>query len=60
LADDLLLYLQAAEYDIILGHSLGGLVVLSLLKYLPKITLTSVVLINPCEQAVEARVRVSN
>ncbi|KAG1753767.1 Alpha/Beta hydrolase protein [Suillus paluster] len=46
LADDLLPYLQAAEYDIVLGHSLGGLVVLSLLKYLPKAKPTSVVIID--------------
>ncbi|KAG2074461.1 alpha/beta-hydrolase [Suillus decipiens] len=46
LADDLLPYLQAAEYDIIMGHSMGGSVVLSFLKYLPKTRPTSVVLID--------------
>ncbi|KAG1753768.1 Alpha/Beta hydrolase protein [Suillus paluster] len=46
LADDLLPYLEAAEYDIVIGHSMGGLVVLSLLKYLPKAKPTSVVLID--------------
>ena len=64
LADDLLPYLQAAEYDIVLGHSVGGLVVLSLLKYLPKTKPTSVVLIDSsveltAEQMVEARVKFS-
>jgi pimeloyl-ACP methyl ester carboxylesterase len=61
LADDLLPYLQAAEYDIVIGHSLGALVVLSLLKYLPKTKPTSVVLIDPAveisaEQMVDWRV----
>jgi pimeloyl-ACP methyl ester carboxylesterase len=65
LADDLLPYLQAAEYDIIIGHSLGAHVVLSLLKYLPKIKPTSVVLIDPAveitaEQMVGWRARLSN
>ncbi|KAG2357629.1 Alpha/Beta hydrolase protein [Suillus spraguei] len=46
LADDLLPYLQATEYDIVIGHSMGGLVVLSLLKYLPKTRPTSVVIID--------------
>ncbi|KAG2074489.1 hypothetical protein BDR04DRAFT_1093235 [Suillus decipiens] len=46
LADDLLPYLQAAEYDIVIGHSMGGLVVLSLLKYLPKTRPISVVIID--------------
>ncbi|KAG2156170.1 Alpha/Beta hydrolase protein [Suillus clintonianus] len=46
LANDLLPYLQAAEYDIVIGHSMGGLVVLSLLKYLPKTRPTSVVLVD--------------
>lgn len=64
LADDLLPYLQAAEYDIVIGHSVGALVVLSLLKYLPKTKPTSVVLIDPsleitAEQMVNARVRFS-
>ncbi|KAG2158936.1 Alpha/Beta hydrolase protein [Suillus bovinus] len=65
LADDLLPYLQAAEYDIIIGHSLGALVVLSLLKYLPESKPTSVVLIDPsleitAEQMVDCRARLSN
>ncbi|KAG1797439.1 Alpha/Beta hydrolase protein [Suillus plorans] len=46
LADDLLPYLQAAEYDIVIGHSMGGAVVLSLLKYLPRTRPTSVVLVD--------------
>jgi pimeloyl-ACP methyl ester carboxylesterase len=46
LADDLLPYLQAAEYDIVIGHSMGGPVVLALLKYLPKTRPTSVVIID--------------
>ncbi|KAG2152883.1 Alpha/Beta hydrolase protein [Suillus clintonianus] len=61
LADDLLPYLQAAEYDIVIGHSMGALAVLSLLKYLPKTRPTSVVLIDPsvevtAEQMVDRRV----
>ncbi|KIK44457.1 hypothetical protein CY34DRAFT_802655 [Suillus luteus UH-Slu-Lm8-n1] len=65
LADDLLPYLEAAEYDIVIGHSLGAHVVLSLLKYLPKTKPTSVVLIDPAveitaEQMVGWRARLSN
>ncbi|KAG1780282.1 Alpha/Beta hydrolase protein [Suillus placidus] len=65
LADDLLPYLQAAEYDIVIGHSLGAHVVLSLLKYLPKTKPTSVVLIDPsveitAEQMVDFRAKLSN
>jgi pimeloyl-ACP methyl ester carboxylesterase len=65
LADDLLPYLEAAEYDIIIGHSMGGLVVLSLLKYLPKTKPTSVVLVDSsvettAEEMVERRVRFSS
>jgi len=62
LADDLLPYFEDTEYDIIIGHSMGGLVVLSLLKYLPKDRPVSVVLIDStlemtAEQKVERRVR---
>ncbi|KAG2370085.1 hypothetical protein BDR07DRAFT_1266333 [Suillus spraguei] len=65
LADDLLPYLQAAEYDIVIGHSMGALVVLSLFKYLPKTKPTSIVLIDPtleltAEQAVDGRARFSS
>jgi pimeloyl-ACP methyl ester carboxylesterase len=65
LADDLLHYLQAAEYDIIIGHSMGGAVVLSLLKYLPKTRPTSVVLIDTsvaltADQIAARRARASN
>ncbi|KAG2339856.1 alpha/beta-hydrolase [Suillus weaverae] len=65
LADDLLPYLQAAEYDIVIGHSMGAHVVLSLLKYLPKTKPTSVVLIDPsveitAEQMVDFRAKLSN
>ncbi|KAG2347236.1 alpha/beta-hydrolase [Suillus weaverae] len=64
LADDLLPYLQTAEYDIVIGHSMGGLVVLSLLKYLPKTKPTSVVLIDTAleitaEEMVDWRVKFS-
>ncbi|KAG1741662.1 Alpha/Beta hydrolase protein [Suillus lakei] len=63
LADDLLPYLQAAEYDIIIGHSMGGLVVLSLLKHLPKTRPTSVILVDSsveltAEQMADRRVKV--
>jgi pimeloyl-ACP methyl ester carboxylesterase len=65
LADDLLPYFQAAEYDIVIGHSMGALVVLSLLKYLPKTKPTSVVLIDSsmeltAEQIVDGRVMFSS
>jgi pimeloyl-ACP methyl ester carboxylesterase len=65
LADDLLPYLQAAEYDIVMGHSMGGAVVLSLLKYLPKTRPTSVVLIDTsveltAEQIVARKARASD
>jgi pimeloyl-ACP methyl ester carboxylesterase len=65
LADDLLPYFEAAEYDIVIGHSVGGLVVLSLLKYLPKTKPTSVVVIDAAvelsaEEMVERRVRFSS
>ncbi|KAG2043131.1 Alpha/Beta hydrolase protein [Suillus americanus] len=65
LADELLPYFQAAEYDIVIGHSMGALVVLSLLKYLPKTKPTSVVLIDPsmeltAEQMMDAKIRFSN
>ncbi|KAG2139142.1 Alpha/Beta hydrolase protein [Suillus bovinus] len=65
LADDLLPYLQAAEYDIVIGHSMGGEVVLSLLKYLSKTRPISVVLIDSsvevtAEQMAVRRVKVSN
>ncbi|KAG0702365.1 Alpha/Beta hydrolase protein [Suillus ampliporus] len=56
LADDLLPYLQAAEYDIVIGHSVGALVVLSLLKYLPKAKPASVVLIDPSLELTEEQV----
>ncbi|KAG2058948.1 alpha/beta-hydrolase [Suillus hirtellus] len=65
LADDLLPYLQAAEYDIVIGHSMGALVVLSLFKYLPKTKPTSVVLIDPsleiaAERMVDWKVKLSD
>ncbi|KAG2098700.1 Alpha/Beta hydrolase protein [Suillus discolor] len=65
LADDLLPYLQAAEYDIVIGHSMGGAVVLSLLKYLPKTRPTSVVLVDSsveltADQMAVRRAKVSN
>ncbi|KAG1797441.1 Alpha/Beta hydrolase protein [Suillus plorans] len=66
LADDLLPYLQAAEYDIVIGHSIGGLVVLSLLKYLPRTRPVSVVLIDTSvelsaeQMAVVRRAKVPN
>lgn len=66
LVDDLLPYFEAAEYDIVIGHSMGGIVVLSLLKHLPKKRPTSVVLIDPSaielteEQLVERRVLFSS
>jgi len=65
LADDLLPYFQAAKYDIVIGHSMGALVVLTLLKHLPKTKPTSVVLIDPsleitAEQMVDGRVRFSS
>jgi pimeloyl-ACP methyl ester carboxylesterase len=65
LADDLLPYLQAAEYDIVIGHSMGGATVLSLLKYLPKTRPTSVVLVDSsveltAEQMMARRDKVSN
>ncbi|KAG2145272.1 hypothetical protein DEU56DRAFT_732336, partial [Suillus clintonianus] len=45
-ANDLVPYLQAAEYDIVIGHSIGGLVVISLLKFLSKTRLTPMVLVD--------------
>ncbi|KAJ8592115.1 alpha/beta-hydrolase [Rhizopogon salebrosus TDB-379] len=66
LVDDLLPYFEAAEYDIVIGHSMGGIVVLSLLKHLPQNRPTSVVLIDPSaielteEQLVERRVLFSS
>ncbi|KAG2356422.1 Alpha/Beta hydrolase protein [Suillus spraguei] len=58
LADDLLPYLQAAEYDIVMGHSMGGSVVLSLLKYLPKTRPTSVVLVDSSVELTAAQLAV--
>jgi len=62
LADDLLPYFEAAEYDIVIGHSMGGAVVLSLLKYLPKTKPTSVVLVDSAVEltAEERKARFSN
>lgn len=48
LAEDLRPYLiNYTSYDVIVGHSLGGPVVLSLLQFLPKTKETTVILLDP-------------
>ncbi|KAG1827940.1 Alpha/Beta hydrolase protein [Suillus variegatus] len=48
LAEDLRPYfIQDTSYDVIVGHSLGGPVTLSLLQFLPKTKQTAVILLDP-------------
>ncbi|KAG2339859.1 alpha/beta-hydrolase [Suillus weaverae] len=48
LAEDLRPYFAMdMSYDVIIGHSLGGLVTLSLLPFLPKTKETTVILVDP-------------
>lgn len=48
LAEDLRPYfMQDTSYDVIVGHSLGGPVTLSLLRFLPKTKQTAVILLDP-------------
>ncbi|KAG2158932.1 Alpha/Beta hydrolase protein [Suillus bovinus] len=48
LAEDLRPYFAMdMSYDVIIGHSLGGLVILSLLPFLPKTKGTTVILVDP-------------
>jgi len=47
LAEDLQPYFVKNTYDVIIGHSLGGTVALSLLPFLPKEKETTVILVDP-------------
>jgi surfactin synthase thioesterase subunit len=47
LAEDLQPYFVMKTYDVIIGHSLGGTVALSLLPFLPKEKETTLILIDP-------------
>jgi pimeloyl-ACP methyl ester carboxylesterase len=48
LAEDLRPYFAMdMSYDVIIGHSLGGVVTLSLLPFLPKTKETTVILVDP-------------
>ncbi|OAX43060.1 alpha/beta-hydrolase [Rhizopogon vinicolor AM-OR11-026] len=47
LAEDLQPYFVKDTYDVIIGHSLGGTVALSLLPFLPKEKETTVILVDP-------------
>lgn len=55
LAEDLRSYFaKGVVYDVIIGHSLGGITALSLLPYLPPTKATSVILVDPAlEQSQE-------
>jgi pimeloyl-ACP methyl ester carboxylesterase len=46
-AEDLQPYFATDTYDVIIGHSLGGTVALSLLPFLPKEKETTVILVDP-------------
>ncbi|KAG1809665.1 Alpha/Beta hydrolase protein [Suillus subaureus] len=48
LAEDLRLYfINDMSYDVVVGHSLGGIVALSLLQFLPKTKEATVILVDP-------------
>ncbi|KAG0705399.1 Alpha/Beta hydrolase protein [Suillus ampliporus] len=47
LAEDLRPYFVNTSYDVIIGHSVGGTVALSLLPFLPKTKETSMILLDP-------------
>ncbi|OAX39039.1 alpha/beta-hydrolase [Rhizopogon vinicolor AM-OR11-026] len=46
-AEDLQPYFATDTYDVVIGHSLGGMVALSLLLFLPKEKETTVILVDP-------------
>ncbi|KAG2152887.1 Alpha/Beta hydrolase protein [Suillus clintonianus] len=54
LAEDLRPYfVMDTSYDVIMGHSLGGIVTLSLLPFLPKAKETTVILLDPTLELTE-------
>ncbi|KAG0694005.1 Alpha/Beta hydrolase protein [Suillus ampliporus] len=60
LAEDLRPYfVMDTTYDIIIGHSLGGSVTLSLLPFLPKTKETTVILLDPALEITEERIKMS-
>ncbi|KAF9233203.1 Alpha/Beta hydrolase protein [Melanogaster broomeanus] len=47
IVEDLRPYLFQTNYDLIIGHSLGALIVMSLFPYLPQLHPTAIVLVDP-------------
>ncbi|KAG2152889.1 Alpha/Beta hydrolase protein [Suillus clintonianus] len=59
LAEDLRPYfVMDTSYDVIIGHSLGGLVTISLLPFLPKAKETTVILLDPPVEVTEERIEI--
>ncbi|KAG1753772.1 Alpha/Beta hydrolase protein [Suillus paluster] len=59
-AEDLRQYFDMdTSYDVIIGHSLGGPVALSLLPFLPKTKETTVILLDPSLELTEEMVKVN-
>lgn len=60
LAEDLRPYFgMDTSYDVIIGHSLGGLVALSLLPFLPKRKETTIILVDPVLELTEEMLEIS-
>jgi len=59
-AEDLRPYFgMDTSYDVIIGHSLGGPIVLSLLPFLPKEKETTIILVDPVLELSEERLEIS-
>lgn len=58
IAEDLRSYFaMGTSYDVIIGHSLGGPVALSLLPFLPKTQETTVILLDPALELTEEKIK---
>ncbi|KAG1862422.1 Alpha/Beta hydrolase protein [Suillus tomentosus] len=60
IAEDLRSYFaMGTSYDVIIGHSLGGPLVLSLLPFLPKTQETTVILLDPALELTEEKIKLN-
>lgn len=61
IAEDLRSYfVMGTSYDVIIGHSFGGPVTLSLLPFLPKTKDTTVILLDPALELTEEKMKVNS
>ncbi|KAG1729268.1 Alpha/Beta hydrolase protein [Suillus lakei] len=60
IAEDLRPYfVMGTSYDVIIGHSFGGPVTLSLLPFLPKTKETTVILLDPALELTEEKIKIN-